>query len=136
MNSTLTKITTITAISAAAIFGLAACSSGSDANKDSDVDNSSTTQLVGPIVVDVATLEGTDVTVNQGQMIDITIGNLDPATFTAKIADTKIATFTAGGKNGSATFNPGITGVASGMTTVTLTDSATGKVYNFMVTVN
>jgi len=136
MNSTLTKITTITAISAAAIFGLAACSSGSDANKDSDVDNSSTTQLVGPIVVDVATLEGTDVTVNQGQMIDITTGNLDPATFTAKIADTKIATFTAGGKNGSATFNPGITGVASGMTTVTLTDSATGKVYNFMVTVN
>ncbi|GAB2826960.1 hypothetical protein GCM10027022_17450 [Alpinimonas psychrophila] len=136
MNSTFIKITTITAISAAAIFGLAACSSGTDANKDSDVDNSSTSQLVGPIVVDVATLEGTDVTVNQGQMIDITTGNLDPATFTAKIADTKIATFTAGGKNGSATFNPGITGVASGMTKVALTDSATGKVYNFTVTVN
>ncbi|MBK5237894.1 MAG: hypothetical protein JJE28_02145, partial [Actinomycetales bacterium] len=52
MNNTLIKLTTITAISAAAIFGLAACSSGSDT--DSDSDNSGTTQLVGPIVVDVA----------------------------------------------------------------------------------
>lgn len=136
MNSTFSKLTAMTAISAAAVFGLAACSSGADANKDADVDNSSTTQLVGPVVVDVATLDGTDVTVNAGQMIDITTGDLDPASFAATIADAKVATFTAGGKTGSATFNPGITGVASGMTKVALTDSATGKVYNFTVTVN
>ena len=135
MNSTLTKITTITVISAAAIFGLAACSSGSDANKDSDVDNSSTTQLVGPIVVDVATLNGTDVTINAGRMIDINTGTQDPADFTAVVADAKVATFTAGGKQGTATFNPGITGVASGMTKVALTNGKTGTVINFTVTV-
>lgn len=138
MNSTVSKLTAIAAISAAAIFGLAACSSGasSDANNDADVDANSTTQLVGPVVVDVATIDGKDVTVNAGQMIDITTGDLDPAGFTATIADEKVATFTAGGVDGSATFNPGITGVASGMTKVALTDSATGTVYNFTVTVN
>jgi len=136
MNKTFSTLTAITAISAAAVFGLAACSSGSDANSDADVDASSTTQLVGPVVVDVATIDGKDVTVNKTQMIDITTGTLDPAGFSAVIADPKVATFTAGGKNGTATFNPGITGVASGMTKVVLTDSATGKVYNFTVTVD
>jgi len=136
MNSTFSKLTAITAISAVAVFGLAACSSGADANSDSDVDASSTAQLVGPVVVDVATIEGKDVTVNKTQMIDITTGTLDPAGFSAVIADPKVATFTAGGKSGTATFNPGITGIASGMTKVALTDSGTGKVYNFTVTVN
>lgn len=136
MNSTLAKMSVITAISAAAIFGLSACSS-SDANKDADVDNSSSTsQLVGPVVVNISTLEGTDVTVNKTQMIDINTGTEDPAKFTAVIADPKVASFTAGGKSGTATFNPGITGLTSGMTKVALTDSATGTVYNFTVTVN
>ena len=132
MNSTLSKITAITAISAVAIFGLAACSTGAGSDQDSDTD---TIQLVGPVVVEVATLDGTDVMVNEGQMIDITTGDLDPAAFTAAIADTNIATFTAGGPDGSATFNPGITGVASGTTKVALTDTVTGTVYNFTVTV-
>ncbi len=136
MKSTLARFSAITAISAIAILGLSACAS-SDANKDADVDNSSSTsQLVGPIVVGVSTLEGTDVTVNKAQMIDITTGSEDPASFTAVIADPTIASFTAGGTSGTATVNPGITGLASGTTKVALTNGATGTVYNFTVTVN
>lgn len=133
MNNTLIKLTAITALAAAATFGLSACSS--DSNKDGDTDNPSTTQLIGPVVVDVATLNGTDVTIDAGRMIDINTGTQDPAAFTAVVADAKVATFTAGGKQGTATFNPGITGVASGMTKVALTNSKTGAVINFTVTV-
>ncbi len=136
MNSTFSKLTAITAISAAAIFGLAACSSGSTADQDSDADNAGTTQLVGPVVVDVEALDGTTQMLNEGQVLDITTGDLDPATFTATVADPMVATFDAGGTDGSATFNPGVTGVAAGTTKVVLTDSATGTVYTFTVTVN
>lgn len=129
MNSTLIKLTAITALAAAATFGLSACASSAN------TDSSSTTQQIGPIVVDVATLNGTDVTINPGRMIDINTGTQDPADFTAVVADAKVATFTAGGKQGTATFNPGITGVASGMTKVALTNGKTGTVINFTVTV-
>lgn len=136
MNITFSKLTAVTAISAAAIFGLAACSSGTTPDQDSDADNAGTSQLVGPVVVDVAAIDGTTVMVNEGQMVDITTGDLDPAGFTAKIADEKVATFSAGGPDGSATFNPGIEGVASGTTQVVLTDSGTGTDYTFTVVVN
>lgn len=136
MNSSFSKLTVITAIAAAALFGLAACSSGSTAGQDSGADNAETTQLVGPVVVDVEALDGTTQMLNEGQVLDITTGDLDPATFTATVADSNVATFTEGGTAGSATSNPGITGVAAGTTTVVLTDSATGTVYNFTVTVN
>ena len=135
MNSTLIKLTTITAISAAAVFGLAACSSGSGANTNSSTDSSSMPQMIGPVVVEFSALEGTDQSVTVGQMIDITTGTEDPAKFTAVIADTKVASFTAGGKNGTSTSNPGVTGVTAGTTKVALTDSNTGTVYNFTVTV-
>jgi hypothetical protein len=133
MNKTLLKITAITALAAAATFGLSACSSGSD--NDSDSDNSSTSQLVGPIVVEVADLDGTTVEVNVDQMVDINTGDTDPADFTGKVADSKVAEFVAGGPDGSATFNPGVTGLAMGSTTVELTNTKTGDVITFTVTV-
>jgi len=135
MNNTFSKLAAITAISAAAVFGLAACSTGASSDQGSDTDNAGTIQLVGPVVVDVEALDGTTQMVNEGQMIDITTGELDPASFTATIEDTMVATFTAGGVDGSATFNPGITGMASGTTKVALTNTDTGTVYNFTVTV-
>ena len=68
-------------------------------------------------------------------MIDINTGTQDPAAFTAVVADAKVAEFTAGGTDGSATFNPGVTGIAAGSTKVELTNSKTGDVINFTVTV-
>jgi hypothetical protein len=133
MNRTLIKLTAITALAAAATFGLSACSSSSD--NDSDSDNSSTSQLVGPVVVDIATLDGKTVDVTAGQMVDINTGDNDPANYTGKVADAKVAEFTAGGTDGSATFNPGVTGLAMGSTTVELTDSKTGDLITFTVNV-
>jgi hypothetical protein len=135
MTNTLFKLTAITAISAAGIFGLAACSTGASTDQDADTDNGGTTQMIGPVVVDVEALDGTTQMLNEGQVLDITTGDLDPADFTATIADTMVASFEAGGTEGSATFNPGITGLASGTTKVALTDTASGTVYNFTVTV-
>jgi hypothetical protein len=133
MNTTLIKITAITALAAAATFGLSACATSTDS--DSDSDNSSTSQLVGPVVVDVAMLDGTTVEVNVDQVVDITTGDLDPADFTGKVADSKIAKFTAGGPDGSATFNPGVTGLSMGSTDVELTNTKTGDVITFTVVV-
>jgi hypothetical protein len=134
MKSALSKFTAITAISALGILGLSACSSATDSGADSS--SAGMSQLVGPVVVDVAAIDGTEVMVTAGQMIDITTGDLDPTMFTATVANSDVATFTAGGTAGSATSNPGITGVAAGTTNVVLTDSATGAEYNFIVTVN
>ena len=129
MNSTLIKLTAITALAAAATFGLSACASS--ANSDS----SSTTQQIGPVVVDAAQLEGTTDSVTVGQVLDINTGDVDPAHFTGKVADDKIAEFTAGGVDGSATFNPGVTGLAMGTTTVKLTNAMTNEVISFTITV-
>lgn len=133
MNSTLIKFTAVTALAAAATFGLSACSTAADTS--SDAEDSSTSQLVGPVIVDVATLDGTTVEVNVDQVVDITTGDLDPADFTGKVADSMIASFTAGGPDGSATFNPAVTGLAMGSTEVELTNTKTGDVITFTVVV-
>ena len=47
-------------------------------------------------------------------------------TWSAEIADPSVVSFTPGRDDGSATFNPGLTGLAEGSSEVTLTNSASG----------
>ena len=91
--------------------------------------------MLPPVVVDLASADGTTVTVAVGGIIDLTGGGDDVADWSAEIADPAVVTFTPGRDDGSATFNPGLTGVAEGSSEVTLTNSSSGDVVTLTVDV-
>ena len=82
--------------------------------------------VLPPVIVDLASADGTTVTVAVGGVVDLTGGGDDVADWSAEIADPSVVSFTPGRDDGSATFNPGLTGLAEGSSGVTLTNSATG----------
>ena len=74
-------------------------------------------QALPPVMIDPATTS--EVSVRVTRTIVLTVA--DPANWSATIADPKIAKFMAGGDQGSYTTNPGITPLALGSTTSTIT---------------
>ena len=79
--------------------------------------NGGTSQALPPVMIDPATTS--EVSVRVTRTIVLTVA--DPANWSATIADPKIAKFMAGGDQGSYTTNPGITPLALGSTTATIT---------------
>jgi len=113
-----------------ATFGLAACSSDSDSTATTKP--SATNQVVGPVMADVTTVDGT--TVEVALTRTLVISAAEPTKWTATVADPTILTFTAGTSDGSATFNPGFTPLKAGSTEVTMTDGATTVTFTVTVT--
>ena len=74
-------------------------------------------QALPPVMIDPATTS--EVSVRITRTIVLTVA--DPGNWSATIADPKIAKFVAGGDQGSYTTNPGITPLALGSTTATIT---------------
>jgi hypothetical protein len=133
-NHKIAKVGAIAALAAAATLSLAACSSAADEDA-SGADESSEMSVVAPTIVDVATLNGQTVDINNGGFIDITTGDTDPADWSAVVKDPAVVAFTAGGKSGDAVMNPGLQGTQAGSTQVELTNKTTGEVVTFTVNV-
>lgn len=133
MNNKIVKIGTIAAIAAVATFGLSACAQGPDDSLPKE--DTSSSQQLPPTIVDVAELNGTTIEITSGSFIDITTGDTDPADWTISTKDAKVVAVTQGGPDGDAVFNPGVEGLSTGSTQVELTNSKTGEVVSFTVTV-
>ena len=91
--------------------------------------------VLPPVIADLGAIEGTTVEVRVGGTIDLTGDDETFTGWTAAIADPAIAEFTPGREDGSASFNPGITGLAPGSTEVTLTNATTDTSVTFTVEV-
>lgn len=82
--------------------------------------------VVAPVTVKIADLDGTTVKVALNQVVNLTTGSLATDSYSGKVADPSIATFMAGGKKGSADFNPELVPHRVGTTEVTLSNQDGG----------
>jgi len=87
---------------------------------------SPSTPAVEPVIVKIGDIDGTTVTVALNQVVDLDTGSLSVTSYSGKVADTSIATFTPGHKDSGAEFNPGLTPHKVGTTEVTLSNSNGG----------
>jgi hypothetical protein len=117
------------------VLALVACGSDDDGDGDSGAaptaDDSAST--IGPVVVGVASADGSTVETTLERVIDLDVGDTDVTAWSATVGDPAILTFVAGTDDGSATFNPGLTPTAAGSTTVTLTDGDTTVEFTVVV---
>lgn len=117
-------------------FALAGCSGGvAPATSTSSTPETSGSDMLPPIIVDLGTVDGTTVKAPVGNTIDLTGDDKDFAHWTADIADAKVVAFVPGKDDGSAQFNPGLDALAEGTTKVTLDNSASGAHVTFTVEV-
>lgn len=108
---------------------LSACGSAS-----SDSDNSGNTgteqsiggDIIAPVTKGVNDLQGAEIELVVGQVLNIDTESLAVDSYTAEIADPKIAEFSQGGKKDTAEFNPGITALSAGTTTVKMVNAQGG----------
>ena len=134
MNNKLIKAGAIAALAGAAVFGLSACSMESSNSESSETTEESGSTVIAPIIVDVTTLEGQTVEVGEGNFIDVNVPTDSEALWTATVADPMLLTFTAGGTDGSAVFNPGFEALGVGKTDVTMTDGTTTVKFTVNIT--
>ncbi|MEY2698656.1 MAG: hypothetical protein RL720_612 [Actinomycetota bacterium] len=134
-NKNIAKAGAFVALAAATAITLSACSTAADEDSSMNDESSETSQVVAPTIVDVATVDGQTIDINNGSFVDITTGDTDPADWSAVISDPAVVSFTAGGKSGDAVMNPGLQGTAAGTTKVELTNKTTGAVVSFTVNV-
>lgn len=134
MNNKLIKAGAIVALAGAAVFSLSACSTASSTPESSETTAESGSTVIAPVVVDVAELDGTTVDVQEGNFIDVNVPMDSEALWTATIADAMVLSFTAGGTDGSAVFNPGFEALGVGTTEVTMTDGTTTVTFTVNVT--
>jgi hypothetical protein len=87
-------------------------------------------QALPPVMIDPVTTSEVSVRITNSIVLTV----VDPGNWAATIADSKIAKFVAGGDQGSYMTNPGITPLAVGSTTATIT-SPDGKKYLLTITV-
>jgi len=94
------------------------------------------TPVIAPVTENVGDLQGTDVDLKVGQVLNIDTGDLAVDSYAGEVADPAVAEFTAGREDGSATFNPGVTAKAPGTTEVVLSNEDGGiQDVTFTVTV-
>jgi len=98
---------------------LSACGAGSgEATKTGDV--------IAPITMNANDLQGADVDLVVGQVLNINTGDLAVESYTGEVSDPAVAEFVQGRTDGSAEFNPGVTALAEGTAEVTLVNAQGG----------
>ena len=98
---------------------LSACGAGSgEATKTGDV--------IAPITMNANDLQGADVDLVVGQVLNINTGDLAVESYTGEVSDPAVAEFVPGRTDGSAEFNPGVTALAEGTAEVTLVNAQGG----------
>ena len=144
MNNKIAKITSIVALAGVAVFGLSACTTSSEESKESSKVETSevatstpveTPQVLSPLTKSLDELKDAQLTAVVGQGVNINVPEADVANYTATSSDPAVAVFTPGGVQGSAVTNPGLTALAAGQTTITLTNTVTNAVTTFTLTV-
>lgn len=111
---------------------VAGCSSLKDqGNSPEPTPSMSQPQVAAPLMADITTTPLLNVTLTEGEgtptVVVLTDGTgEDPTKWAAKFDKEGIVTFTPGSTDGSATFNPSLTVVAAGDTTLTLTNVKSG----------
>lgn len=92
-------------------------------------------QALPPVIADLTEIDGTTVTVQEGNAIDLVGDDEDYLDWKADIEDEAIVSFTPGKDDGSAQFNPGLTAKKVGETDVVLSNDASGDEVAFTVKV-
>jgi hypothetical protein len=120
----ISKLLATATIVAVGIVGLSACSgSGSSSSPTPTAIGGN---LIAPVTMSANDLQGAKVDLLVGQVLNITTGSLATDSYTGTTADPHVAAFSAGYTKDGATFNPGVTGIAPGTTTVTMKNSNGG----------
>lgn len=114
--------TALLAVALVGVFALAGCST-------------TDSQALPPVIADITTIDGTTVTAQVGDAIDLIGDDTTFTAWTADIADESIVRFVPGKDDGSAQFNPGLDALKAGRTEVTLDNSSTGDEVTFTVEV-
>ena len=133
MNKNFARVGAVTAIVAAAVVGLTACSATTPTP-----DSSSTaigSGVVSPIQIPVADANGMVYEIPMNSMGYLNVPESTEADWTGETATDGVVTFTKGGSDGDATLVPGLTPVAPGETGVTMTNTVTGESVTFTVVV-
>ncbi|GAB2660818.1 hypothetical protein GCM10027169_24500 [Gordonia jinhuaensis] len=78
--------------------------------------------VIAPVTRPVEDLDGATVDLVVGQVLNITTGDAPGEYFAGTVDKPEVAKFVAGHDDGSAKFNPGVTALAAGRTSVTVTD--------------
>lgn len=112
-------ITLAAAVALAA--SLSACAGGS-ASPDDPIGGN----VIAPVTAEANDLQGEEVELLVGQVLNINTGDLAVDSYSGEVADTRVAEFTPGRAGGSAEFNPGVTALAVGSTEVTMTNAQGG----------
>ncbi|MHA3683360.1 hypothetical protein ACXR2W_03785 [Leucobacter sp. HY1908] len=112
--------TKLSAAAATLLVGLAlaGCAGPSTAPIGGDV--------IAPVTVAANDLQGDTVDLVVGQTLNIDTGSLAVDSYTGEVSDASVATFEPGRVDGSAEFNPGVTALVAGKTTVTLSNEQGG----------
>lgn len=125
------KQTTWLALGTAAVLTVTLSACGSTTTEGDTSTGTSTEQSVGgdivaPVTKGVNDLQGAEIELVVGQVLNIDTESLAVDSYTAEIGDTKVAEFSQGGTKSGAEFNPGITALAEGTTTVKLVNAQGG----------
>ncbi|MGB4778816.1 hypothetical protein [Microbacterium sp.] len=106
----------VTAAAAAGLLALALAGCGSGGAQPA----------VESVTMSTDELQGAEVDLVVGQVLNITTGDLAVDSYTAQVADASIAEFIPGASNGGATENPGIRALAEGETKIVLANTDGG----------
>lgn len=82
--------------------------------------------VIAPVTKSVNELQGAEVELVVGQVLNIATDSLAVDSYTGEVVDTRVAQFSAGRVDGSAEYNPGVTALAEGTTKVTMTNDQGG----------
>ena len=82
--------------------------------------------VIAPVTMEANDLQGAEVELLVGQALNINTGDLAVDSYTGEVSDPAVAEFIAGRNDGSAEFNPGVTGLAEGTTQVTMINDQGG----------
>ena len=119
------------ALATAALLTVTLSACGGSSNENPDPGGSTTEAPIGgdviaPVTMGVNELQGAKVDLVVGQVLNINTESLEVDSYTAQIADPKIAEFVQGDKSGSAVLNPGVAALAEGATKVILENEQGG----------
>ena len=111
------------------VIALSACggsSSQNGSNSSSGTEQPIGGDVIAPVTKSVNELQGVEVELLVGQVLNISTDSLAVDSYAGEVADPKVAEFSPGRDDGSAEFNPGVTALAVGTTQVTLTNEQGG----------
>lgn len=83
-------------------------------------------EIIAPVTMSVNELQGEEIDLLVGQVLNINTDSLDVDSYTGQSSDTEVAEFVEGRKDDSAEFNPGVTAVSPGRAEITMVNAQAG----------